>query len=45
MVIGVLVVALKAAAEVKSGADARLPVLLGQDFGLGEKLSAVHAQP
>lgn len=45
MVIGVLVGALKAAAEVKGGANAGLPVLLQQDFGLWGKLSAVHAQP
>lgn len=34
MMIGMLVVALKAAAEVKGGADAGLPVLLQREFGL-----------
>lgn len=35
MVIGMLVTALKAASEVKGGADARLPVLLCQwEFGM-----------
>lgn len=41
-----LVVALKAAAaEVKGGADAGLPVLLLRELGLRGELSAVHPHP
>lgn len=45
MVIGMLAVAVKAATEVKGGADAGLAVLLQREFGLRGELSAVHSHP